>query len=451
MSLNQILRILYAWRRFILLSCLGCCVIAVAAASRLPPRYESSARVEIDLIKPDPITGTIVSSRYAEAYSATQAALVRDYSVAGRAVDASGLLSSPQLAEQYRRSGADKRMNFRRWLADQVAGGTGIRLVDGSNILEIFYTAADPSMATAFADLVRSAYIDQDIAFNRSDAERASIWLADQTEDLRQRLAQAQATLTEFERANGVLLYSNDMTFEEFRLQAFASSQPTRRDLIPPLPEGSAAPSSRALAMLEAELAAASQTLGPNHPRLQQMLEQKRVLEDAVARETAALRQSQPPANAAPQATEGQRNRVLANQAAANEARRLAAEVEVLREQYAATATRMAQLRQESASPSSGLTPIGPASDPASKVFPNWWLIVALSAGFGLAFGILTSLLLELLALRVRGTADLAMEDVPVLNAATETENAPGASASDRPAFSQPIWSRFGRMGLKNS
>ena len=59
MSLAQFLRILIARRWIILVTLFTCVAVALAVARILPERYPAKARVMLDIVKPDPVTGQI--------------------------------------------------------------------------------------------------------------------------------------------------------------------------------------------------------------------------------------------------------------------------------------------------------------------------------------------------------------------------------------------------------
>jgi uncharacterized protein involved in exopolysaccharide biosynthesis len=101
MSLIQFLRILWA-HRLITVAATVCSVIgAVVVIMIVPPRYETSSRVMLNLLKPDPVTGEFVASKAVQTYVATQVELIKDYRVAGQVVDELGWQSDPALIAQY--------------------------------------------------------------------------------------------------------------------------------------------------------------------------------------------------------------------------------------------------------------------------------------------------------------------------------------------------------------
>lgn len=413
MGLIQFFRILWARRWLLLLTTFTCFLGAVLIAKAIPPRYTATSRVMLDIVKPDPVTGEVIATGFARAYVKTQIELIRDYRVGGKVVDQLGWTSSPELAAAYsRRAPSDKR-DFRRWLAQQVIDNTSAALIDTSNILEIRYSATSADTAAKIADAIRQAYIDQAVSFRREDAVNNAGWFRQQADRVRTQLAAAEKRKADFERANGIVLEDNNSDLESTRLNALASTSAAA----PSAPAAAAATvvaGNAQLAQADAAIANARRTLGPNNPDLQAMIKQR----DAIA---ASSQSRVVPGAAGPTGPSlisqynAQQAKVLAQRGKVGEARQLATDVAVLRDQYAKTAARAADLEQQGQSTESGLTLLGSAVAPQSPTFPKWPLIVFGSIALGFVLGTLVSLVAELLGRRVRGIEDLRIPGVPVI------------------------------------
>ena len=106
MSLIQFLRIFAARWWLILATAVTCLVGGLIVTRVLPPRWESHARVVLDVMKPDPVTG-LVEGR---AYASTQIELITDNSIAGQVAEQLGWLTDPTLLRAYeRRAKSDQR------------------------------------------------------------------------------------------------------------------------------------------------------------------------------------------------------------------------------------------------------------------------------------------------------------------------------------------------------
>ena len=106
MSIIQFLRILWARRILVVVAFLAAVLGAFVVVTLVQPRYEATARVNMDILKQDPLSGGGgVDIRNAGVYFDAQQELVKDYSVAGPVVDRLGWL--------YRRCGCCRRCRGR--------------------------------------------------------------------------------------------------------------------------------------------------------------------------------------------------------------------------------------------------------------------------------------------------------------------------------------------------
>jgi polysaccharide biosynthesis transport protein len=447
MSFTQFFRILWARRGFLVLSLLVCVISGLLIAKLLPKRYEASSRVMLDIVKPDPVTGEVIASQFARAYTRTQIELIRDYRVAGKVADTFGWTKSPTFTARYEADGRSDKPPFRRWLAEQVIKDTEARLIEGSNILEITYSSSSPDSAARIADALRQAYIDQTLVFRRETASRNAAWFRTQSEKLRTELTAAEKRKTDFERENGIILQDDKTDTETARLAAIAATAPQPSMPIAAAPVVTAGPSAGQLAGIDAAIANASKTLGPNHPDLQNLRAQRSAIAAAAGREAAAARGSRPIMSSGPSIGaiySAQQAKVLAQRGKVAEAQRLAADVTLLRENLNKTATRATELQQQAESNESGLTLLGNAVSPQSPAFPNVPLILIASLVAGLGIGVLAAIIAELFKRRVRSVDDMAFEGVPVIGAMARDQEA------DRPQ-TVSAWLGLDKLRLRNA
>lgn len=422
MSISHFLRILWVRRNLILVTTLSALLAAAIVIKIVPPRYEATSRIMLDIMKPDPVTGQAMSSSFARAFFATQRELIRDYRVAGRVVDNLGWTAAPNLAAAYQAANTSADTDFRRWLADRVISGTEVTMVPGSNILEISYTSDNPESAAALADALRDAYEQETRVQRQRGAERSAQWFTEQTEKLRKDLVQAEEKKTTFERANGVIVQDDMEDSESARLRALSGVP----DAPAPVAMGGGvpiiAPSQAQLQQIDIAIQTATSTLGPNHPRILALKQQRAATAGLVQQELAAARAAaRPTASTGPSVSElynQQAAKVLAQRGKVGEARQLAVDVNVLREQVQNAAKRAADLRQQSESTETGLSFLGSATSPRSPSFPNVPLIIFGAMALGLALGTGLAVLTELLNRKVRGPSDLTAIGLPLLGMA---------------------------------
>src|SRR5688500_10980505 len=99
MGILQFLRILWAYRLLTVVVAVTTVIGAGAAILVLPPSYMAKTRVMLNILKPDPVTGETIGAQSSKTFILTQLELIRDYSVAGRAVDELGWASNAATLE----------------------------------------------------------------------------------------------------------------------------------------------------------------------------------------------------------------------------------------------------------------------------------------------------------------------------------------------------------------
>ncbi len=417
MSFIQFFRILWAYRLLIILITLACFAGAFVVAKLIPDRYEAHSRVMLDVMKPDPITGEVISNSFARAYTKTQIELITDYRFAGAVVDQLGWINVPSFKTAYEAQARPGDGGFRRWLAQIMIGSTAVKLIPGTAILDISYSSSSPDTARKVADGIRKAYVDQSVAFRRESASSNATWFRQQGEDLRRQLTEAQQRKTAYEKANGVVLQDDWSDADTSRLKALSSQIPITTMGVAGMPVSS--PAQAQLAQIDAQIISMSQTLGPNHPDLVALRNSRASMAATAAQEQARALAAARAGSVGGPSIDGQvaaqQGKVLANREKIDELRKMQAVIDVLRAQAQKVMGRATELGVESGSNESGLTMLGSAVAPASPTWPNVPMIsgVALIAGFIL--GILIALASELLGRRVRGPEDLALTGVPVI------------------------------------
>lgn len=411
MSLFQFLRILWAHRGVTVATTVFTLIGALIAILVVPPRYQAVSRVMLNTLKPDPVTGEVISSVGSRTYIATQTELIKDYGVAGKAVDQLNWASNPDVITQYQAS--DNGLDIRRWLAQRIINNTNVKALPGTNILEISYTSSTPTEAKAMADALRNAYIESTLETRRAEATRTADWYEVQARKEQALLNAADAAKTAYEKENGVIMQADNTDVDSARLRALSSQAGAPAMVAPALPVTS--PSAMQLVQIDAAIAQAGKTLGPNHPQMVQLRAQRATVAQLAQQELAAGRAAAASAASAASASAAalqrevvaQTSRVIQKRDKIERLMQLQAEVNVRRDQYNKSVARIAQLRQEASIADSGISSLGDAATPQSPKFPNKPLILggALALGFGL--GVLISLLLELFGRRVRSPEDV--------------------------------------------
>ncbi|OYQ28759.1 hypothetical protein CHU93_08675 [Sandarakinorhabdus cyanobacteriorum] len=422
MSLIQLVRILVARRWLIAFAVFLGLLVGVAIGNLLPARYPARARVLMDNFKPDPVTGAVLNASGIKMFIRTQLELIKDYRIAGEAVDRLGLTSNANLLATWQAETGGYG-DFRRWLADRIVNNVQVSQIESSNIMEITYEAGVPEVARRTVNALRDAYIENSLKFRTDSAGRTAEWYREQAARALRVLQSAEAAKTKFEQDNGIVmtgtgeaetlkLASLQAALTEARsnagMQSFeAVRQSTNSSVVDQLKVQ--------LATLNDQIEQASERLGNQHPTYLAMLSRRTQLERQLAREQVAARQAGAAQLGASRGGvaqleaeyEAQRAKVFAMKEKLDKLGQLTSEVELRRQQYEQAAKRTSELQLESNVADAGLIVLGDAIVSPDPTFPNWSLIIPLAAGIGLSVGVLMALLVELLNRRVRGAEDL--------------------------------------------
>lgn len=161
--------------------------------------------------------------------------------------------------------------------ADIIGRNTKVKPLKDSTILEISYTANNPTAAKAVADALRTAYMQTALAMNTEDAARTAQWYEGELGKLKAKLDSATDAEAQYERANGLEMANDQMDVDSARLQSLAAQGAPV--MIPPEMVNAAKESAMELAATNAQITSASKTLGPNNPAMIELQKKKSELE----------------------------------------------------------------------------------------------------------------------------------------------------------------------------
>ena len=443
MSIIQFLRILIARKWIILGTLVTCVVVAVGVAKSLPPRYTAKARLMLDTIKPDPVTGQVIATQQMRGYTRTQMELIQDYRVAGEVVDKIGWTSNPAIQAEYEAS-SDGSVDLRRWAAQRIIDGTGVDLVENSNIMEIAFQGQSPQIAKAIANALRESFINATLRLKTDSAGTTAEWFREQADKAQKALAAAESAKSKFEQENGIVSSSLGQDSETAKLQqlqqamtgtatAIAQSQ-TAAAGITAGSGGIVDQLKTTVATLDDQVAQAGERLGTAHPAYQALLARRKLAQSELAREEAAARAkaglitggTQRSLAALTAQYNAQRAKVMGMKDKLAELAQLQREVDLRRTQYERAAARTADLKLQADVSDTGFVILGDAIASNKPTYPNMPLVGGLSVAFGLGLGLALALITEMLARRVRGAEDLSFASkVPVLAIIADAPRSP--------------------------
>ncbi len=413
MSLIQFFQILWARRVIVLAALLSCVIAAAVTAELLPERYTGRARVMLDVIKPDPVTGQVLGNQFLRAYTRTQIELIKDYQVAEPVVDRLGWAGNPAIIQSYQNSVESQSEDIRHWLAREIIRNTDAGLIEASNIMEITFKSSNPDTARRIATVLRDTYVDVSLQLRREAAGKTADWYQQQREDAQRLVESTEAERARYAKEHNIVLNAANMDLESARLDSLSAQSASAAALgaTPQmrLPQ-TAGPAQMQLATIEQQIAQAGQTLGPNHPTFQALQRQRTVLEQAAARERAAAGgpvSSGNPGAAINAEYERQKARVIARSPEIDRIQQMTRDIEQKRQELSKIEDRAGELRLSANVSETGLTAMGTATSGEKPDFPNKPLIIAAATGFGLVLGICLALLVEMLGRRIRTAGDL--------------------------------------------
>lgn len=412
MTWSLVVRILWARRLLVLLPLVACLLAGLYVIAVAPKQYQASARVALNYIKPDPVTGTVIPSKMVDAYITSQVRTIRDIQVAGPVAQRIGWLDNPDLIAAYDAATGGRGGDFERWAANRVVASTTVGRVADSNLIEIRFVSTSPEAAADIANVIRDAYIETTLQGRRRSAEGAADLQLKLAERARDELLALQVEKAGLEKQTGVVLADGGIDIEQARLGSLTAPP---RTLKTRLRLGAAArgPYEIALARADAALQSLQANLGPQHPTVIQKQRERAVLAAQVAQ--AATRADRTARMTALEeqfkATmiEAQKEKVISRSDEVLTLRVHEDEISQKRRAFADAMKRALQMRQLATMEESGLSPVGEVAVPSTPIYPNPQMIIGVCIALGLAIGVLGCLLTEMLRLRVRSADQLEM------------------------------------------
>jgi succinoglycan biosynthesis transport protein ExoP len=401
--MNSILRALAARWPIIAVTTLACLLGGLWVATTSAPRYQGSARVVLDYIRPDPVTGAVVPSKMLDAYLVSQIRMLRDQQVAAPAAEILGWMDSPDVLAAYAARPAGDSRDLAAWVSGILIPRIGARMIEDSNILEISYNGESEEISRAAADALRTAYIQSSIQAKQEASRGGAERIQANIDRLKVELAELETVKAGVEAETGVVLgpTGSDDASRQVALMAGRPRAPVVLD-----DTDVATPAGLQLAQLDAAIAKASQVLGPNNPDLSGMMVKREVLRAQVAGKRSVAQAASAAVVASDQASaalfESLKSRVLETREPALRLRLLQDEIDGRQDEFRSLTETLVLLRSLQTQSISSITPTGEAYSEPKPVFPNNALILGGSGAIGLAIGGIMACLLELTDRRVR-------------------------------------------------
>jgi polysaccharide biosynthesis transport protein len=434
MNFGQFLSVVAARWKIALLILLAVVSAGILLMQAMPSRYEATASMLVEAGRTaDPIgRGGAMMGPEQRTYMATQVQVLGSERVARAVAATLGDGHRQALRQQWLEAGGSG--DFERWVARQLNRNTAILPSRESNVIHVRTRADSPGLAADVANAYVDRYIDIAVDLRVQSAQQYLGFFEQQAEEHRLKLEQARMALTKFNQSRGILgaddrqdveserlaELSKEITVLEAQLAEFTGRDAQARNRADQMREVTTDPVIIAmrtdLQRARTALSEARQSLGDNHPKIQELrqsiADQAARLERETARVTAGLgverdvtSQRLATLRAAMQA---QRERVAELGAARSEASVLLADVESAQRAYDNVINGLHQTRLESQATQGNATLLEAAVPPTRPSSPNQALILAVSVFVGTVLGILAGLVRELFDRRIRTDVQLA-------------------------------------------
>mgnify|MGYP001197306015 FL=1 len=445
MSFTQILAVIAARWRAVLLVTLVVTGLAATAVALLPKKYSAQAAVLVDGRGLEPV-GTPgaapVNLGANRTVMATQADLIGSERVARQVVRELGLAKDPDWHERWL-DDTEGRGDEDSHLALLLLRKLDVKPARDSNVIRIGYSDADPARAAAIVNAVARAAIAANLDLRVEPAKQFSGWFETQHLALRRQFEAAQARLSAYQRERGMVVAGQgQIDLENAKLSQLmvqlgdieakrADSRSRRTEASGNTRQSADVVNSPVIAglrteltRLESQLGQLGSQLGDRHPQVESVRQQRNTLREqlevemktvaaSVGAENAVIERREVEARAA---MEAQKRRVLSLTQGTDELAVLQRDVESARRALDQASARQSELALQSQLQQSNVYLLAQATEPGRPSFPRSLLTVALAAVLGVMLGAGVALWRESRNPVVRSAADLlAVIDLPLL------------------------------------
>jgi len=433
MNVLQFLLILKARAKIIAITLAVIVVTAMAITMLIPKSYTATTSLLMNYKGLDPVTGVMLPAQLMPGYMATQVDIIYSKNIALKVVDQLGLAKSEQAQQQFQDK-AEGKGDINSYLADLLLKNLNVKPSRESSVIEISYTAVEPSFAAIIANTFAENYLSTSIQLKTQPAQKATEYFAQQIKLLRGNLEEAQTRLSTYQHEKGITNPEQSYDVESMRLnelstqlsvaQAAAIDAQSRKSsaqrnaadspdvALSPVVQNIKVDLSRA----ETKLAEVAQRLGVNHPEYQSAQSDVTKLRSQLREEIQTASNSiTGSANINSQRESELRAQVAAQKIKVLELNRLRDEMSVLikdvdtaQKAMDAVSMRLSQTSMEGQSNQSDIAILNPATAPIKHSSPKKLLILIISIFMGTIVGVALALVAELIDRRVRSVEDIA-------------------------------------------
>lgn len=205
-------KILFKRKWIILIAALAGIVIGVFRAETAVPEYEATARVNVDVGRTANI-GIESLIQQSGAYVdpdellQTQVEIMRSDTVALDAINNLDLYHKAPFSDIFKKSPYNGQLTpqQRADLIHEFQGATSISVVPNTDLVDVSFENADPSLAKNAANAIVDAYIERDLRARYEGTKRVSDWLSGQLTGLKQQVDNDQKDLADYVQKHNLL------------------------------------------------------------------------------------------------------------------------------------------------------------------------------------------------------------------------------------------------------
>lgn len=309
-SLRQHWRVIHSRRWTILtLAAVGLAVALIWNQIRVPT-YEASVTLQIDREQPGLAEiSEPLSPQFPEQpdYIETQYKVLQSRSLAKTVIDRLGLASKPELQhgitpEELQAYAGETHPR----ILERFASRLKVRPSKGTRLVAVSYESVDPELAPLVVNTLGEAFVEHNLRAKWNATQKASVWLEDQLEALRDKLEASEQKLQRYAASHSILFVEErkDVTTEklaqlEEELTRAESDRVLKESLallaVDASKGGEVLPGSlssdaysefqQQLSGLRREQSRLSVTFAPGYPSVRRITEEIAQLEDAMATE----------------------------------------------------------------------------------------------------------------------------------------------------------------------
>src|SRR5208282_4946249 len=182
---------------------------------RTKPVYESVVKLQIDPSRAsnlgvEDVVNEKMGSDDSDSRMATEVKLIQSDSVAIRVINALQLAKRPEFAGKSALTATvtdplEMSPAERTRMIGTFEGALTVRVLAGTQLVELRYRSTDPKLATELANATAEQYMQRNFQTHYEGAVQVSTWLTKQMEELQSRAIEAQQKLAEFQKQNNIL------------------------------------------------------------------------------------------------------------------------------------------------------------------------------------------------------------------------------------------------------